>query len=218
MLDRQTQEKLLNSYISAVEVAELVQQDKGFIFRFLKKEVKDQRKCGNFTLFYREDVNKLFKEVTAEHVDRDQARMEILSLAEAAKVVHRPTSTLRNYTRTGKLCSCARDNLTIVTLTSLLQCFTPSYSTRADKLLSPLVAKHLEDESPNVYVYLDKKLKLCFTDQEEDLTNNALYSLYLGNVIDKEASYSERMALLRRFIDDWIQLTMEDYYNALRAH
>lgn len=217
MLDRQTQEKLLNSYISAVEVAELVQQDKGFIFRLLKKEIKDQRKCGNFTLFYKEDVNKLFKEVPAEHVDKDQARREVLSLAEASKVVGRPTSTLRNYTRKGKIVCCARDNLTVVTLTSLLQCFSPSYTTRTDKLLSPLVVKHLKEESPNVYVYLDAKLKLCFTDKEEDLTNNALYSLYLGSVIDKNASYDERMALLRRSINNWVQLTIEDYYNTLYA-
>lgn len=217
MLDRQTQEKLLNSYISAVEVAEIIERDKNNIYRLLKKEIKDQRKCGNFTLFYREDVNKIFKEVPFEHVDKDQARREVLSLAEAAKVVNRPTSTLRNYTRKGQILSLARDNITLVTLTSLLQCFTPSYSTRADKLLSPLVAEHLEEESPNVYVYLDKRLKLCFTDQEEDLTNNALYSLYLGNIINRDASYSERMALLKRSIDTWIQLTIEDYYNALYA-
>ena len=217
MLDRLTQEKLLNSYITAVEVAELINKDKDVIYRKLKKEISDQRKCGNFTLFYKEDVHNIFKDVAAEHVDKDQARREVLSLAEASKIVGRPTSTLRNRTRTGELLNVARDNITLVTLSSLLQCFTPSYSTRTDKLLSPLVAKHIEEDSPNVYVYLDKKLKLCFTDQEDELTDNALYSCYLGNVINKNVSYVERMALLRRFVGDWIQLTIEDYYNALYA-
>ena len=217
MLDMNTQEKLLNSYITAAEVAELVGLTKDPVYKKLIRLLPDQEKKGLTTFFFREDVNKLYDCISYKVIDKEQARREVLTIGEASKLTGRAVPTLHRLVDSGAFLTAKHGKTVLITLSSLVSYYKPSYSTRTDKLLSPLVAKHLQDEHPNIYAYIEKKtFKLKVTDSNSEL-DNALYSLYLAPYIDKNISYTARMELLKSTIDNWITEVFEDLYNRFYA-
>lgn len=217
MLDKLTQEKLLNSYITATEVAEAVGLTKDPVYKKLTRLLPDQEKKGLTTFFFREDVNKVYDCIPYKVVDKEQARCEVITIGEASKLTGRAVPTLHHLVESGAFLTAKHGKTVLITLSSLVSYYMPNYSTRTDKLLSPLVAKHLQDEHPNVYAYIEKKtFKLKVTDRDQEL-DNALYSFYLAPCIDKNISYMARMELLKLEIDNWIAEVFEDLYNRLYA-
>lgn len=217
MLDKLTQEKLLNSYITAAEVAEAVGLTKDPVYKKLIRLLPDQEKKGLTTFFFREDVNKVYDCIPYKVVDKEQARREVITIGEASKLTGRAVPTLHRLVESGAFLTAKHGKTVLITLSSLVSYYMPNYSTRTDKLLSPLVAKHLQDEHPNAYAYIEKKtFKLKVTDRDQEL-DNALYSLYLAPYIDKNISYTARMELLKLKIDNWIAKVFEDLYNRLYA-
>lgn len=217
MLDINTQEKLLNAYITAAEVAELVGLTKNPVYKKLIRLLPDQEKKGLTTFFFREDVNKIYDCVPYKVIDKDQARREVITVGEASKLTGRAVPTLHKLVDTGDVLAAKHGKTVLFTLSSLLSYYKPGYNTTTDKLASPLVAKHLQDEHPNIYAYIEKKtFKLKVTDQDREL-DNALYSLYLAPYIDKNISYTARMELLKSTIDNWITEVFEDLYNRFYA-
>lgn len=217
MLDKDTQLHLLNAFICSGDIACIEGTTNSNVVQKLKRSGIEYQNLGKTLLFFKSDVHKIYNSVEDYNIDdKELAKKETLTLQERAQALNKSISSIRSASKRDVFISKKFGLNHLITLTSLLEFYIPSYSTRTDKLLSPLVAEHIEHHSSDVYAILSNDYRLIVTTNNEDL-DKALYALYLNKHINESLTYIDRMQDLRNVITSWLdeckQLEYERIFN-----
>lgn len=203
MLDKDTQLYLLNAFICSGDIASIEGTTNSNVVQKLKRSEIEYQNLGKTLLFFKSDVHQIYNSVEDYNVDKELAKKETLTLQERAQALNKSISSIRSASKRDVFISKKFGLNHLITLTSLLDFYIPSYSTRTDKMLSPLVAEYLEHHSNDVYAILSNDYRLIVTSNNEDL-DKALYALYLNKHINESLTYIDRMQDLKNVITNWL--------------